>query len=62
MSMNFYNTPGGLWIMKVLESSKKALEPILIPLQDRGYHLGDSHKSKAVPGSPSQSRIFNRMI
>ena len=48
--------------MKVLESSKKVLEPILIPLQDRGYHLGDSHKSKAVPGSPSQSRIFNRMI
>jgi hypothetical protein len=27
--MNFYNTPGGVGIMKVLESSKKVLEAIL---------------------------------
>ena len=38
--MNFYNTPGGAGIMKVLESSKKVLEAILSPLQDRAYHFG----------------------
>jgi hypothetical protein len=60
--MNFYNTPGGAGIMKVLESSKKVLEAILIPLQNKGYHLGDSHKSNTVPCSTAQSHIFNWMI
>jgi hypothetical protein len=39
MSMNFYNTPGGAGIMKVLELSKKVLEAILRPLQYRAYHV-----------------------
>jgi hypothetical protein len=40
--MNFYNTPGGAGIMKVLELSKKVLEAILKPFQDRAYHFGRS--------------------